>query len=131
MATGLTARRHLRVRCVSTRPTVTSLQSSSVGLYEVSVEDSHLLPHTFGADQTKNVRGGGAVRTISGNLYVTSTRFTRCSAGPRDGDFDSCALSFSASTSLCTDGLGGAISVERTDAWGELHWHSGRPSCRR
>jgi hypothetical protein len=90
------------------------LQSSKTHLFDFSVEDSHLLPHEHNPSQRVYVRGGGAIRLIEGSLITSDGRFKRCSAGPLDGDFDSCALSFSASAGLCTDGLGGAISGERT-----------------
>ena len=99
--------------------TVTWLQSSITRMYHSFVDDSHLLPHKLNPSTAIYVRGGGAIRVIVGSLLVTNSHFSRCSAGPLDGDFDSCALSFSASTRLCTDGLGGAISGDRADMTGE------------
>lgn len=93
------------------------------------MEDSHLLPHKQDPSQIVYVRGGGAIRAIAGVLYVSTSRFERCSAGPSDGDFDSCELSFIVTTGLCTEGLGGAISGERADITGQtlrLHTASGR-----
>lgn len=87
-------------------------QSSSIELYDSFVEDSHLLPHQPDLAGASRVRGGGALRVIAGLVRIGDTVFSRCSAGPLDGNFDSCALSFSASTSLCTDGLGGVVSAE-------------------
>jgi hypothetical protein len=86
----------------------------------VVVEDSHLLPHKIDPRETGYVRGGGAVRIVSGGVYVASSQFTRCSAGPPDGDFNSCALSFAASTGLCAEGVGGAISGERASITGQM-----------
>jgi hypothetical protein len=86
---------------------------------DFSVEDSHLLPHEHDPNQIVYVRGGGAIRLIEGSLITADGSFSRCSTVPRDGIFDACALSFSASTGLCTDGLGGAISGERTDIEGQ------------
>jgi hypothetical protein len=96
-------------------------QSSSIDFYESFVEDSHLLPHRPDSSGANRVRGGGALRIISGILNMGETSFTRCSAGPIGGDFDSCALSFSASTSLCTDGLGGAVSAELASIGSQSH----------
>ena len=104
--------------CIHAAP-VTWLQSCNTQLSDLSVEDSHLLPREQGYSRMVWVRGGGAIRVIKGSLLVADSNFTRCSAGPLDGDFDSCALSFSASTGLCTEGLGGAISGERTDIYGQ------------
>ena len=95
------------------------LQSSRTDLSKLSIEDSHLLPHTRDLGQLVYVRGGGAIRAIGGVLYVSTSQFSRCSAGPLDGDFDSCELSFIVSMGLCTDGLGGAISAERTEITGK------------
>ena len=104
-------------------PTVTLLQSSYTELSDFSVEDSHVLPHEYIPGQTiymrPGVRGGGAIRVVEGSIYIRRGSFTRCSAGPLNGDFDSCARSFSASTGLCTDGLGGAISGDRTRIQGQ------------
>jgi hypothetical protein len=110
----------LAVICVSAVSTaVTRLQSCNSRLDDLFVDDSHLLPHKRDPIQSVYVRGGGAIRAISGSLIVTAGSFSRCSAGPLDGNFDACALSFSSSTSLCTDGLGGAISGDRADMTGE------------
>lgn len=106
--------------CVPRPSAVTRLQSSDINLRNVVVEDSHLLPHRLDPGEFSYVHGGGAVRIISGDLYVASCKFSRCSAGPSDGNFDSCALSFAASTGLCTEGVGGAISGERAEIIGQM-----------
>jgi hypothetical protein len=100
-------------------PTVAWLQFSYLWMYHCSVADSHLLPLEHDPSQRVSVRGGGAIRIAAGSLFIDGGSFTRCSAGPRDSDFDSCALSFSASAGLCTDGLGGAISGERANIEGQ------------
>lgn len=88
------------------------------------VSDSHLLPRLADASLLVMVRGGGAIRAISSSLVIQESSFTRCSAGPFDGDFDSCALSFGTSTSLCTDGLGGVISTEMSPLIGQTLLHA-------
>jgi hypothetical protein len=95
------------------------LQASDVMMSDCSVGDSHLLPHEQGYSERVYVRGGGAIRVVAGSLFIDGGSFTRCSAGPRDGNFDSCALSFNAATSICTDGLDGAISGERAGIIGQ------------
>lgn len=87
-----------------------------------------MLAHQSGSNVIDFVRGGGAVRIISGLLSVVFSSFSRCSAVPLDGNFDSCALSFAATTGLCADAVGGAISGERAEIScqknGSWHRHS-------
>lgn len=96
------------------------LQSSNVHLIETTVDDSHLVAPAFGLYDVDYVRGGGAVRIVSGLLSVVFSTLSRCSAVPLDGNFDSCALSFAATTGLCADAVGGAISGERAEISGQM-----------